>query len=123
MTTCSVHTASLSGCLPFAPEFAITSVGNTGEQVIYEILKSMPALTKSYCDDPPGIYCEFSGNVWSRAWRRAALRGAANHADTGVRMGVLLKPEESRVLIRWIYGEDRVLYESFCEMIRRKVVM
>lgn len=123
MATCCVETASLSGCSPFAPEFVIHPVRDPGERVIYEVLKSIPALTNTRCDDPPGVYCEFSGNMWSRAWRRAAVRGAGSNVDTIVRMGVLLNIEEAQVVIRWIYGEDRVLYESFCEMVRRKVAM
>ncbi|RPA94509.1 hypothetical protein L873DRAFT_1830307 [Choiromyces venosus 120613-1] len=69
------------------------------------------------------------GNVWSRAARRAKARrgleieGMSNGIALGFRIGLKEKGDQSvRVKIRWTRGTDSVLFESFCGMIKRKVL-
>jgi 23S rRNA (adenine1618-N6)-methyltransferase len=82
--------------------------------------------------------CAATKNVWSRAARRKVQHQASlnkestqNGHDTvpepKVNLGVritLIAPAEERVLrVRWLKGTDKVLFESFCGMLKRKLVM
>lgn len=65
-----------------------------------------------------------AANVWSRAARRKKSRGLeiTTASSPAVAIGVrilILKNED--VLCRWIRGQDSVLYESFCGMMKRKL--
>ncbi|KAG0128003.1 hypothetical protein HOY82DRAFT_45870 [Tuber indicum] len=68
------------------------------------------------------------GNVWSRAARRAKARGLEMEGVSkgivlGFRVGVKEKEDQSvKVRIRWTRGTDSVLFESFCGMIKRKIL-
>ncbi|KAI9681596.1 MAG: hypothetical protein M1829_000793 [Trizodia sp. TS-e1964] len=74
------------------------------------------------------------GNVWSRASRRRKRpddekeKEASEGEEDDVALGVKihLKPEKAEdaktdVIIRWLQGNDSVIFESFCGMLRRKI--
>ncbi|KAI9819315.1 MAG: hypothetical protein M1832_004020 [Thelocarpon impressellum] len=73
-------------------------------------------------------------NVWSRASRRKQQRAAdAEEMDEGddedeeAALGIKVTVEETergnvKVKVRWLRGDDAVLYESFCGMLNRKVL-
>lgn len=82
---------------------------------------------------------EAAGNVWSRAYRREHERkmreAAAAAAAAGTEDGEMRDPFEDRrvalafrirvmgdskeVVVEWLRGSDRVLWESFCGMVHR----
>lgn len=78
-------------------------------------------------------------NVWSRAARRKKRREDNMDIDSGlaneiqgdgnrisyalvVRIKVLAHLHRRKVEIRWLQGTDIVLFESFCAMLKRKVL-
>ncbi|KFZ15778.1 hypothetical protein V502_05420 [Pseudogymnoascus sp. VKM F-4520 (FW-2644)] len=68
-------------------------------------------------------------NTWSRAARRKG--GGVEEEGDGMAFGFRIyvrkvpadggRPEETEVVVRWLKGDDSVLFESFCGMIKRKV--
>lgn len=78
---------------------------------------------------------EAAGNVWSRAYRRDHERKKREAAASGVEdttmedslesMAVALAfrikvlDSSKEVLLEWLRGTDRVLWESFCGMVHR----
>jgi len=74
--------------------------------------------------------CLATGDVWSRAARRTTERANFANIDTqtmdvevetklGVRIS--LPSAEGEIKIQWLQGTDRVLFESFCGMFKRKM--
>jgi 23S rRNA (adenine1618-N6)-methyltransferase len=67
--------------------------------------------------------------VWSRAARRHASKGedADTEEDAEMALGFKIYVENRtdeagvRVTIRWLKGQDTVLFESFCGMLKRKL--
>lgn len=69
-------------------------------------------------------------NVWSRAARRKTKGSVAEDEEVddedGMAFGIRIRIVESsdsgsEVNVRWIKGNDSVLFESFCGMIKRKL--
>ena len=68
-------------------------------------------------------------NTWSRAARRKG--GVVEEESDDMAFGFRIyvrevpgdgeKPAETEVMVRWLKGDDSVLFESFCGMIKRKV--
>ncbi|TGZ82941.1 hypothetical protein EX30DRAFT_328839 [Ascodesmis nigricans] len=116
--TVLVESVALAGCCPFPPEVTIRAGEKVQREKVREVLRELKTLNTV---DPREMYCEFAGNVWSRAWRRASLRGTAT-TDGKLRLGVHVELLEGNqeLEIRWVRGLDKVLFESFCEMMRRK---
>ncbi|KAF8544822.1 hypothetical protein BDD12DRAFT_369620 [Trichophaea hybrida] len=73
------------------------------------------------------FYGEVKGNVWSRAARRAMAKGVMDtRADGEVQLGFLITVSSSKggittVNVRWKRGQDGVLFERFCGMVKRKI--
>jgi 23S rRNA (adenine1618-N6)-methyltransferase len=67
--------------------------------------------------------------VWSRAARRQASKGGVIdvNEDADMALGFKIYVENNinepgiKVTIRWLKGQDSVLFESFCGMIKRKL--
>lgn len=67
--------------------------------------------------------------VWSRAARRQASKGQEFdvNADTDMALGFKIYVVKSdagpgiKVTIRWLKGNDSVVFESFCGMVKRKL--
>lgn len=71
--------------------------------------------------------------VWSRASRRHASKireeeekaGQDSKEDSALGFKVVVEPSleasGSRICIRWVKGNDSVLFESFCGMLKRKL--
>lgn len=69
-------------------------------------------------------------NVWSRAARRHAASDGGGEEDDmafGFKIHVQELPRAENgplvieVVVRWLKGNDSVLFESFCGMIKRKI--
>ena len=68
-------------------------------------------------------------NVWSRAARReAAKRGKIDEELGEPAMGFKITMRDTgdskgkmEVVIRWLMGDDSVLFESLCGMLKRKL--
>ncbi|KAF1811593.1 DUF890 domain protein [Eremomyces bilateralis CBS 781.70] len=65
-------------------------------------------------------------NVWSRSYRRKMkFQGdstSKSDEDRPVALAVLVLVHSNQVTVRWMRGEDHVLYESFCGMLRRSLL-
>lgn len=68
-------------------------------------------------------------DVWSRAARRHATKGKEKGVDEegDMALGFKIFVEKAinelgvKVTIRWLKGNDSVLFESFCGMVKRKL--
>lgn len=116
---CVLRTAGLKGCSPTSPEQKLSYDTETGAVKLRDILEDLPTL--NVVESPNGtITYQFCGNVWSRAWRRARARGQ-DVVDTNCRLAVRISVGSSEASIRWLRGTDPVMFESFCEMLRKRV--
>lgn len=74
-----------------------------------------------------------SGDVWSRAARRrkrqklgdesAIVEEAAPERSAEVALAVSISCMEEKVEIRWLRGQERLLFESFCGKIKRALTV
>ena len=76
-----------------------------------------------------------NGNVWSRAARRKRDRIGEGNSTTedeedekepALAFRIQVRPaatDELEVQIRWLQGEDSVLFESFCGMLKRPMAI
>lgn len=126
--------------LPFPADFSFTVLTETNIDTAISTTKtdlgSLPWYWKWDETSSSGVGFA-SENVWSRQARRkikfakqagvGQLDGIPQEVALGVRVQLKLlqgkEPEakEVQVLIRWIQGEDSVLFESFCGMLKRKM--
>lgn len=143
-TVSSRSAPALKGCFPPVSPVLAFGVPRPQAAVEDELVRLLAALDLSTSKRGAGaFYGEVRGNVWSRAARRALARGGA--MDTGgeggeggaVKLGFLfiLGPQidepdgatatatATRVSISWKRGFDGVLFESFCGMVRRKLLL
>lgn len=140
-TASSRSVPALKGCFPPVNPVLAFGVPRPQAAVEDELVRLLATLDLSTSKRGPGaFYGEVRGNVWSRAARRALARGAI--MDTGgeggeggaVKLGFLftLGPQldepdgaatAARVSISWKRGFDGVLFESFCGMVRRKLLL
>ncbi len=73
-------------------------------------------------------------NVWSRSARRRQKREAAvpdkpdttmeideDSEDENIALGFRVQVKAQSVEIRWLRGQDSVLFESFCGMLKRTI--
>ncbi|KAI9839098.1 MAG: hypothetical protein M1837_002237 [Sclerophora amabilis] len=120
--------------LPFPSESTLTlssaSIDTTGQQ-INAVLKSLNLQWQWKQSMATGVgFAE--GNVWSRASRRKhKISGDAaeeededaNEVNFGFKIQVKAEKGSAdvKILIRWLKGNDSVLFESFCGMLKRKV--
>lgn len=125
--------------LPFPTESHI-SIGEQAESQaalkIREALRGLE-LTVRWKEDGQGGLVFAKGNVWSRSARRKRQRQAAdaavedrtraelsNHEDDSALNAALIVRLEVRpteTVIRWLKGNDSVLFESFCGMLKRMI--
>ena len=108
----------LRGPLPHASSIEVAT------DVLADILASMVGISlgRDDRDDRPSFVVRGTGNTWSRAARRGNRSAAASNGcmmcritvESGVLKGIELE-------FQWVRGEDRALYESFCNHIGRKV--
>lgn len=132
---------ALRGCFPPVNPVLEFDVPRPQAAAEDELVRLLAILDLSTSKRGAGaFYGEVRGNVWSRAARRALARGTV--MDTGgeggeggaVKMGFLIaldpQPHEpdgaataTRVSVSWKRGFDGVLFESFCGMVRRKLVL
>ena len=117
--------------LPFPSEYIVTlkeqDVGTVGEK-LDEVLK---VLRWAWAwDDEKRVGVGLSeGDVWSRTARRKLARRASTEEpgeqETGMRFGVRITvkaaDEKTEVMVRWLQGDDSILFESFCGMVKRTV--
>ena len=123
--------------LPFPSEFEVDVGGDgtvfTREEVAETIDQQMTRLDLRWrfrADVAAGV--GFAGrNVWSRAARRKKEKKGDDDMDENdedIALGFRISCEQSEkvkgqvdVRIRWLQGEDHVLFESFCGMVKRLV--
>jgi 23S rRNA (adenine1618-N6)-methyltransferase len=134
--------------LPFPAEFVVDAAGiidNVGRRVD-AVVSELPLrwMWKGAIRTGVGFA---TGNVWSRAARRKAMRSSkekeVNEEDDaeeeeeeevafGFKITVKMRNEDGaqagesggsgiEVVIRWLKGYDSALFESFCGMIKRKL--
>lgn len=119
------------GDLPFPSEAVAVKVAVDEEEVGRRVDEAVKGLGGKWkWDEDDGVGVGFvARNTWSRAARRKG-RGAEEEEDDmafGFRIYVREvsgdgeKSEETEVVVRWLKGDDSVLFESFCGMIKRKV--
>jgi len=92
----------------------------------------------SWSDQGRTGVCLTSKDVWSRAARRKVQHQATindestqNEHDSvdepeitlGARMALIASAEGCVLGIRWLKGTNKVLFESFCGMLKRKLSM
>ncbi|PVH88060.1 DUF890 domain protein [Cadophora sp. DSE1049] len=122
--------------LPFPGEYLTASNNNQTEvgELVNETLSQLPL--KWMWKSKLSIGIGFSDKaVWSRVARRhvsqgqdGAMKDDEDEGDMafGFKIQVEANPggvAGSRITIRWLKGHDRVLFESFCGMLKRKVGM
>ncbi|PWN26197.1 hypothetical protein BDZ90DRAFT_267268 [Jaminaea rosea] len=114
---------------------------------MHNFLKSLPAVTVREEEDD-ALFVRFDTASWTRAARRAAMREKADDKSDKSRatasttssssadpaLCVLISVESSKdddearaynpcqLHIRWVYGKDRTLFESFASTAMRKLV-
>ena len=125
--------------LPFPSEFSFhasdTSIDNLGQRIHSEV-QSLDVQWSWKPGTASGIGFTM-GNVWSRQARRKKKM----QQDSGANEGKLETDEDEATLgfkvqlrqsmsadigdvevhVRWLKGQDAVLFESFCGMLKRKV--
>lgn len=121
----------LKSSMPFPPEFGIEIRGRVGpvSDKIDNLFGRELTLNEWEWDKSEAVgWGTTSGNVWSRAARRAIARNqAAGEKESPVTLGFRISVQEKddagtlEVLIRWTRGTDPVLFESFCGMLKRKL--
>lgn len=117
--------------MPFPTEFEFNAAGGVEEAVMMVEVLGRELELKSWDVQEVGgkvvANGETAGNVWSRAARRVKARGEKFEAsgDGGVKLGfrVVVSVKEGggcAVVVRWVRGNDQVLFESFCGVVRRR---
>lgn len=119
-SVCTLRTIALKGCSPPAPEQTIAYQDNNGQAQVKDILNGLPAIRRREITVDNSIIYEFAENVWSRAARRALSRGRGT-VGCECQLSVLVHIKPAVVLVRWIRGRNHVMFESFCEMLRKKL--
>ncbi|KFY27689.1 hypothetical protein V493_03368 [Pseudogymnoascus sp. VKM F-4281 (FW-2241)] len=119
------------GDLPFPSEVVVTKVAVDGKEVGRRVDEAARGLGGRWkWDGERGVGMGFvARNTWSRAARRKAgsIEEEGDEMAFGFRIYVKEVPADARksaeteVVVRWLKGDDSVLFESFCGMIKRKV--
>lgn len=121
--------------LPFPSMFSFDINGSgdpheIGEQ-IHELMTSLNVRWKYRPDLIAGVgFTE--KNVWSRSARRNRVRDMevdeADSEDHGPALAIKITAQSSDethdaviINIRWLIGQDSVLFESFCGMVKREI--
>ena len=122
--------------LPFPSEYKFTVLEGSIDQAAKDVDSCLNALHGFQWKWSPK-YLLGTGfamqNVWSRQARRRRHNYAGeqqeeldvdeDEATIGVRVGLRQSKREkfAEVVIRWLKGNDEVLFESFCGMLHRKL--
>ncbi|OBT43471.1 hypothetical protein VE00_06156 [Pseudogymnoascus sp. WSF 3629] len=119
------------GDLPFPSEAVAVKVVVEAEEVGRRVDEAVGGLGGKWkWDADSGVGVGFvARNTWSRAARRkgGSVEEEGDEMAFGFRIyvrevsGEGEKPAETEVVVRWLKGDDSVLFESFCGMIKRKV--
>lgn len=121
--------------LPFPSEYSVVLEDEDVEKVGKRLEVAMKELKWSWTwDAGTGEWVGFSeGDVWSRSARRKMKDKVEVETETekrdmhgpelkfSVRITVKAVHERTEVMVRWLKGEDSVLFESFCGMVKRTV--
>lgn len=120
------------GDLPFPSEAVAVKIAVDEEEVGRRVDGAVKGLEGKWkWDEDDGVGVGFvARNTWSRAARRKG-RGAEEEEEDQMAFGFRIyvrevsgdgeKSAETEVVVRWLKGDDSVLFESFCGMIKRKV--
>lgn len=119
------------GDLPFPSEAVAVKVAVDKGEVGRRVDEAVTGLGGKWkWDGEKGVGVGFvARNTWSRAARRKG-RSVEDEGDEmafGFRIYVKEvpadgeRPSGTEVVVRWLKGDDSVLFESFCGMIKRKV--
>lgn len=124
--------------LPFPTEYkmAVTNGGEArGAHTIDELLNDLDVLWSWNSQLSYGL-CFAKENVWSRSARRKKKKKpevegelARKHQDVSddeeykddAQIGVKIVVADNEVVVEWLKGTDRVLFESFCGMLKRAI--
>ena len=126
-----------AGDLPFPSEVVLFKVGLRPETMwrsIEEVVKGLGGSWEWKWNTPTGLGGTGVGFVARNTWSRAARRKGGDGEEEGDEMAfgyrIYLRrwmpangegSARTEVVVRWLKGEDSVLFESFCGMIKRKV--
>jgi 23S rRNA (adenine1618-N6)-methyltransferase len=125
--------SQLRSSMPFPPEFGVEirgcSVETAGEMIDDLFGRNLSLKEWEWDQDEAVGWGNTTGNVWSRAARRALARNQGGEKEDaavalGFRISVRARDDEDDVvgiLVRWTRGTDPVLFESFCGMLKRKI--
>ena len=113
--------------LPFPSEFSF-SVSRSLEDCAQQLQKDLSDLNLQWRYKPAiatGVGFA-KGNIWSRAARRKPKSTSdATEDDEEPALGFKIKlqaqVDQVDVAIRWLQGNDSVLFESFCGMLKRHI--
>jgi len=123
--------------LPFPSEYTFTVLEGSIDQAAKDInscLEALPEFQWKWSSKHLSGTGFAMRNVWSRQARRRKRQDNAdeqqqevevdeNEAALGARVSLRQSKQEknAEVVIRWLKGNDEVLFESFCGMLHRKL--
>lgn len=117
--------------LPFPSEYCVMVDGQDVKEAGRKLNEALRALKMHWVWDVEKVEgTGFSeGNVWSRSARRKIKVTVATEETSapememkfGVKITVKTVDGETAFLVRWLKGEDSVLFESFCGVVKRAV--
>ncbi|KAG0646343.1 U6 small nuclear RNA (adenine-(43)-N(6))-methyltransferase [Hyphodiscus hymeniophilus] len=117
--------------LPFPSEYVVvlnTPSISTAQQALNSVLSRLPLKWIWKASISTGV--GFSEKaVWSRAARRQAVKSekVETDEDTEMAFGFKIHVEKDteqagvQTTVRWLKGQDTVIFESFCGMLKRKM--
>ncbi|KFY57897.1 hypothetical protein V497_05154 [Pseudogymnoascus sp. VKM F-4516 (FW-969)] len=117
--------------LPFPSEAVVAKVAVDGEEVGRRVDEAVEELGGKWkWDGEMGVGVGFvARNKWSRAARRKRDNAEEEGDEMAFGFRIYVRevpvdkesPAGTEVEVRWLKGDDSVLFESFCGMIKRKV--
>jgi len=115
---------ALKGCSPFPPEvqFAVERNAAAIGKEVQMLLDELETLNRKSGQTPIEFYAEVRGDMWSRAARRAKTRGEIWRGGNDIKLGLSITVAgNSSVAVQWKRGSNKVLFESFSLMLKKKL--
>lgn len=118
------HGSLVVALLPLANERSIAAPGRSAEHIAQQVNSRMESLDLEWWASPDdGGIATAKNNVWSRSARRRGGRETYDKAaviDQGTaRLIVEITCSDGQAHLRWIFGHDVMLWESFSGMLRQ----
>ncbi|KAI9739151.1 MAG: hypothetical protein M1834_007364 [Cirrosporium novae-zelandiae] len=122
--------------LPFPPSYSFTlfsiSLSKTFANLRVLMDFKSPLFHAEWVPASLILLAFFEKNLWSRGARRRIRDPQSGHSDNwnneDAALGVKIqlsstkeRPEDSEIYVRWLKGNDSVIFESFCGMLKREI--